>query len=259
MGTPKLSPRRLPWLLLVLPVLWLVLLAWLIALYLVTFIPGSHAGPTYRSNARAWCRVFVYSLGIDLKLVMATTLPIPAHYILIANHPSVLEDFAIPGLFDITPLAKAGVRDWYFLGRISAYAGTVFVQREAKASRKHALQRLIDAAAAGSNLVIFPEGGCKGIDIYHTFRTGAFEVSLQTGVPVLPVYLQYKDERGFEWTSQSMPQKLIEILLLPDRRVRYIVMSPIEPDQFSDKQQYANFARQQFVDWQARSRQGTWG
>ncbi len=47
---------------------------------------------------------------------------LPEQYILVANHPSALEDFGVPALFDIYPLAKAGVRDWFILGRISDYA-----------------------------------------------------------------------------------------------------------------------------------------
>lgn len=227
---------------------FLILLS--VLLYLLSYMPEWLSGRYYHFLSRFWCRIMIRLLDVDLRMVMCSASPVPDHYIMVANHPSALEDFAVPALFDIYPLAKVEVKDWLVLGRISDYAGTIYVERESKDSRKRALQSLIDAVNAGRNLVIFPEGGCKGKRIYDSFRTGAFDIAIQTGVPILPVYLCYHDEDSFEWTDQTLVQKLWQIYLNNDNRVEYQVHEPLDPANFADKKQFAEHTRQLFLKWQ---------
>jgi len=217
----------------VLPLIWFSLILLSIVLYVLSHLPRRFSGRYYHYLSRVWCKLFV-----------------PEQYILIANHPSALEDFGVPALFDIYPLAKAGVRDWIVLGRISDYAGTIFVERGNPRSRHAALESLVAVAKSGKNLVIFPEGGCKGSRIYKEFKTGAFDISLQTGIPILPVFLHYVDQQAFEWTTQSLVKKLWQIFRANDNRVNYYLHDAIMPDEFKDKESFAEHTRQQYLEWQ---------
>ena len=96
----------------ILPLVWSILILLSIVLYVLSHLPRIFSGRYYHYLSRLWCRIFVRALDVDLKLIHKNTQTLPEQYILIANHPSVLEDFAVPALFDIYPLAKAGVRDW---------------------------------------------------------------------------------------------------------------------------------------------------
>ena len=234
----------------VLPLIWLFLIVLSLLLYLLAHLPRAFSGRYYHWLSRFWCRVFIRALGVDLRLVHKNKLPLPEQYILIANHPSIVEDFAIPAFFDVYPLAKEGVRKWFVLGRISDYAGTIYVKRDSAESRHAALQALDDAVKAGKNIVIFPEGGCKGRRIHTHFQTGAFDIALQSGIPVVPVYLQYIDQDTFEWTDQSMLQILWQILRSKNKRVNYYVFDAISPDGFSDKAQYAEQVHKKYLLWQ---------
>jgi len=235
---------------LVLPLVWILLIALSIVLYAYSYLPRFFSGNYYHFLSRLWCKIFIRALGVDLKLVHKNTKPLPKQYILIANHPSVLEDFGIPALFDVYPLAKSGVRDWILLGRISDYAGTIFVERENTQSRQIALQSLIETTKTGKNLAIFPEGGCKGRRLYKKFKNGAFDVSLQTGIPILPVFLQYIDEQAFEWSGQTLLQKLWQIFTADDKRVNYFVHDAIYPEKFNDKESYAKSVYSRYQQWQ---------
>lgn len=234
----------------VLPFIWLYLIVLSLVLYALSYMPRSFSGRYYHFLTRFWCRIFVRGLDTDLQLVHKNTRPLPNHYILVANHPSALEDFGIPALFDIYPLAKAGVRDWFIIGRISDYAGTIYVQRENRESRHAALQSLIDAIKKGKNIVIFPEGGCKGRRIFEKFHTGAFDISLQTSVPILPVFLHYIDQDAFEWRNESLIHKLWQIFRTDNNRVNYYVQDAISPDDFSDKETFAKHVHAQYLKWQ---------
>lgn len=241
---------RFPQKLFLLSLYWLSLIILAVFLYLLSFLPRALSGRYYHFLGRYWCRLFVNALGVELKLIHKNKKPLPGQYILIANHPSVLEDFAIPALFDVYPLAKEGVRDWYVLGRMSDYAGTIFVKRRNSDSRHAALQAMLDAAGSGKNLVVFPEGGCKGRRIYKEFKTGAFDVSLQTGVPILPVFLQYADEDVFEWHEQTLLQMLWQIFTAKNKQVNYHVFDAIEPGEFKDKEAYARHVHTRYLQWE---------
>ena len=234
----------------VLPITWLYLVALSVIMYVLSHMPRALSGRYYHYLARYWCRVFVRALDVDLRLIHKNIKPLPDQYILIANHPSALEDFAVPALFDIYPLAKAGVRDWIILGRMSDYAGTIYVERDSASSRHAAKQALEDAVMSGKNIVIFPEGGCKGSRIYEKFQTGAFAISLHTGVPILPVFLQYIDQETFEWTDESLVKKLWQIFKTNNNRVNYFVHDAIQPDDFKDKESYTLHTHSKFLEWQ---------
>ena len=232
------------------PFFWVLFILLSLLLYLLSLLPRIFSGRYYHFLSRVWCRIFIRILNVDLKLYHRNNRTIPEQYILIANHPSALEDFAIPALFDIYPLAKAGVRDWFIIGRISDFAGTIYVKRARPGSRQAALKQLTDAVKQGNNIVIFPEGGCKGARIYKKFHTGAFEISLTTGIPVLPLFLEYVDRDAFVWSGESLPKKLWQIFRARDNRVNYYLHDAISPAGFSDKVSYANYVHSLYLRWQ---------
>jgi 1-acyl-sn-glycerol-3-phosphate acyltransferase len=234
----------------VLPVVWSALILLSILLYLLSHLPRAFSGRYYHYLSRLWCRIFVRALDVNLKLIHKNKQPLPEQYILIANHPSALEDFGVPALFDIYPLAKEGVRNWIILGRISDYAGTIYVMRGSASSRHAAKQALFDAVQSGKNIVIFPEGGCKGSRIYEKFQSGAFDISLQTGVPVLPVFLQYVDQEAFEWKNESLVKKLWQIFRSNNNEVNYYVHDALNAEDFSDKDSFTEYAHKKYLEWQ---------
>ena len=219
-------------------------------LYLLSLLPRFFSGRYYHYLSRLWCRIFLHVLRIDLNLIHKNTQPLPSHYVLISNHPSFLEDFAIPAYFDIYPLAKVGVRDWFILGRISDYAGTVFVERDSENSRHAAMKSLVAGAMSGKNMVIFPEGGCKGKRIYEKFHTGAFDVAIQAYIPVLPVFLHYVDQDTFEWTDKTLLEKMWQIFKNNNNVVNYYVHDAIPASAFTDKGEFANHVHTQYLEWQ---------
>lgn len=222
-------------------------------LYAMSLVPRRLTDPYYPWMFRAWCRSVVRALDVDLRLHQKNRRPLPRQYILIANHPSAFEDVGVPALFPVDSLAKIEVRDWWIVGRMSAAAGTLYVKREERESRRAAFEQLRSALAAGRSLVIYPEGGCKGRRIFETFRYGPFELSLQTGVPILPVFLHYESQDDFEWRpGELLVQKIWHILRSRNRRVNYYVYDALDPRDFADKEAYMRQVHDLYLAWQAR-------
>jgi 1-acyl-sn-glycerol-3-phosphate acyltransferase len=222
-------------------------------LYICSYLPRALTQPWYFAAFRIWCRWFVRALGVDLRLHQKNTRPLPEHYILIANHPSALEDVGIPTLFPATSLAKAEVRDWWWAGRINVAAGTLFVKREDAASRRAAAEQIETALRSGQNIAMYPEGGCKGRRLFTSFRHGAFRASMNTGVPIVPVFLHYESQDDFEWRSpQTLIDKFRHFLTTQNNHANYYVYDAIDPGQFGSVDDYNAHVYGLYQKWQAR-------
>ena len=218
-------------------------------LWLLAWLPWPGRHPVARLFG-AWCRSFVRALGVDLRLHQKNRKPLPARFILIANHPSALEDVGIPALFHAVSLAKVQVADWFIVGRISRAAGTLYFDRDDPASRDQAIETMVNAVNSGHNIALYPEGGCKGRRLYHEFKSGAFEVSMRTGVPILPVFLHYEAQDDFEWQPpHTLPDKLRHMLFTVNHRANYYVFDPLDPKDFADKYAMKAAAYEKYVDW----------
>ena len=206
-----------------------------LVLYLLTWIPVIGRGAV-KSLFRVWCRAFVRALDVDLRLHQHHRAALPARFILIANHPSAFEDIGIPALFNVVSLAKVQVQDWFVVGRISKAAGTLFVDRDDPASRQQSIETMVQAVQSGCNIALYPEGGCKGRRLFSEFKSGAFEVAIRTGVPIVPVFLHYEAQDDFEWQAPyTLPQKLFHMAFSRNRTANYHVFDPIDPKGFQDK------------------------
>jgi lyso-ornithine lipid O-acyltransferase len=200
----------------------------------------------------AWSRAFVRALGVDLRLQQKNLKALPGRYILIANHPSAFEDVGIPALFDVVSLAKVQVADWFVVGRISRAAGTLYVDRDDPESRDQAIEVMVNTLQAGQNICLYPEGGCKGRRLFHEFKSGAFEVSMRTGVPIVPVFLHYEAQDDFEWLGQTLPDRIRQMLFTVNNRANYYVFDPLEPKDYADKYAMKAAAYAKYTEWNAK-------
>ena len=233
--------------------LWVDFILLTMILYIASWLPHCLHGRMYFRMFRVWCRAFVRALDVDLKLHQKNLNPIPEQYILIANHPSAFEDVGIPALFEVYSLAKYEVAKWWIVGRMSKAAGTLYVKRESKESRHQAAEQIKQELDKGKNIALYPEGGCKGKRIFESFRYGAFDVSLKTGIPVLPVFLHYESQDDFEWRSpHTLIDKLIHFLNTKNNTVNYYVFDAIDPAQFENKEEYTDYVWNLYNNWQKK-------
>jgi len=231
---------------------WVELAIFTLILYLLSYLPQV-LRPFFFSLFRLWCCSFTRALGVELRLHQKNIRALPEHYILIANHPSAFEDIGIPALFPVHSLAKIEVRDWWLVGRISTASGTLYVHRESRESRNAAAEQIEMELRQGKNIALYPEGGCKGRRIFESFRYGAFDISLRTGIPVLPVFLHYESQDDFEWRApQTLLHKLWHMMRTQNSRANYYVYDAIDPAGFADKETYAEFIHNKYLEWQAR-------
>ena len=229
----------------------LLFLPFTLFMWLFSWLPTKLTVSFYPKLFQWWSYIFVLTLGVDLRLKNHQDKGMPKQYILIANHPSAFEDIGIPALFNVHSLAKIGVKHWWVVGQISVAAGTLFVNRRSKSSRRQAVRDMIDALEDRHwNIGLYPEGGCKGKDIQN-FLKGAFEISLHTGIPILPVYLHYHDEKSFVWLDNvTLIEKIIEIIKAKNHHADYHLFDAIDPRQYADLNEYKADVHRKYLKWE---------
>ena len=231
---------------------WADFIAFTALIYLLSWLPWPGRHPV-SFLFHAWCRAFVRALDVDLRLHQKNRRKLPERFILIANHPAAFEDIGIPALFNVVSLAKLQVQDWFIVGRISKAAGTLYVDRDDPASRQEAIATMVAAVNAGQNIALYPEGGCKGRRLHTEFKSGAFDVSMRTGIPILPVFLHYEAQDDFEWQDPyTLPNKIWHMMTAVNNRANYYVYDVLDPRDFADKHAMKAAAYALYARWNAQ-------
>ncbi len=110
---------------------------------------------------------------------------------LIANHVSWLDIYAINAVLPVRFVAKAEVRRWPVIGWFSEKAGTLFIER----ARRHDTVRLsrlvMEAMQAGDPVAIFPEGTTSDGSELLKFHSSLLQPALDARAGLYPVAIRY--------------------------------------------------------------------
>jgi 1-acyl-sn-glycerol-3-phosphate acyltransferase len=116
--------------------------------------------------------------------------------LLLANHVSWLDIFAIDSLAPASFAAKAEIATWPLAGTLVERAGTVFIERGRRHAVHGVIQRMGEKLAAGLRAAVFPEGTTSDGRRLLPFHGNLVQAALNTGAPVVPVGLRYVDPDG---------------------------------------------------------------
>ncbi len=231
---------------------WLDLLLATSIVYPLSYLPPHFTRFYLQPLYQYWASSFVRALGVQLKLHQKNSHALPKQMILIANHPSVFEDIGMSALFPVRYLAKSAVKNWWIVGKISQATGTFYVNREDKIDRQRSFEALVQALKEGDSIGLYPEGGCKGRRIYLPFRYGVFELSMQSKIPIVPVFLHYESQVDFEWQNEHLLYKLWQIMRSQNRTAHYYIYDAIDPTQFESKEAFCTYVQNCYLEWQKR-------
>lgn len=175
--------------------------------------------------ARLWFRSLLWVLNVRIRLDADA---LEHRGLVVANHISWLD---IPVLGAVLPtyfLSKAEVRDMPLLGWLADSGGTLFIHRgrhELDEVRDRMQRRLGD----GHFLTLFPEGTTGRGDRLRPFHPRLFAAAIETGVPVVPVAIDYRSDDPREpkipfeqetffaniWRVLGIPRTAVHVRVLP--------------------------------------------
>lgn len=143
-----------------------------------------------RRAKRDWSRQILGHLGVRLKVLGK----VPAGGVLIvANHISWLDIYAINAVRPCAFVCKEEVRRWPVLGWLTARSETLFIQRGNRRAAHRTAEALSDALRAKAAIVVFPEGTTTDGSHMLPFRPALLQSAVDAEVPVIPVALRYRD------------------------------------------------------------------
>ncbi len=108
--------------------------------------------------------------------------------VFVFNHQSQLDVFVICHLLrrDFTGVAKQELTKDPIFGPLFRFAGVAFVDRKSGGNPRDALAPAVAKLQVGISVVIAPEGTRSLTPTLGEFKTGAFHLAREAGVPVVP-------------------------------------------------------------------------
>lgn len=146
-----------------------------------------------------WSRQLLEEMGVA---IVAGGAP-PAQGLLVANHISWLDIFAINALAPTTFLSKDEVMYWPVIGWLSRQVGTLFLERGSRAAAQRAKEHLIAELKAGQLVGVFPEGTTGFGDHVMPFHAALFQSAIDAGVAIAPTLIRYVDRNGQPTTAAA--------------------------------------------------------
>lgn len=149
------------------------------------------------------------------------------HYIVVANHQSLLDILAVAAALPLNFkfLAKKELFYVPFMGWAMACAGYVPVDRSSHESGRRAMKRIGELLDEKVSVLLFPEGTRSPDGKIHAFKSGAFKLARDNKAEILPVVV--------DGTGRALPKKSLFLR----HRAKFVVSigSPVSVDDLSEK------------------------
>lgn len=191
---------------------------------------------------RRWSRRLLAALGIELRASGAS-----AEGLLVANHVSFLDIFAINAVAPAAFVAKDDVRGWPLIGWLATRTDTIFLERGSRAAAQHARARLVEHLGTGERAAVFPEGTTTTGDHVLPFHGALFQAAIDAGAPVTPLALRYGGRDGRRSDAPAYIDDItlwqcLRAIAMADGLVAHIEVLPPIPSLVADRRHLAAHA-----------------
>jgi 1-acyl-sn-glycerol-3-phosphate acyltransferase len=141
------------------------------------------------ASARQWARGCLWLGGVRLTVEGIEHLPPHGPVVYMSNHQG---NFDIPLLFASLPvqfrwLAKVELFRIPLFGLTMRIAGYIPVERKDRRLAIQSMNKAAQQVAAGTSLMIFPEGTRSPDGALLPFKKGGFVLALQAQAPIVPI------------------------------------------------------------------------
>lgn len=215
------------------------------------------AAPAQHSAViRRWSAGLLTLCQVKVRLQDAAGRPLNSlpetHALIVSNHISWLDIFAINAARPCHFVAKADIRGWPLVGWLCARGGTIFIARGQKSALRDAYRQIVRDLGAGGRIAFFPEGTTAAQAALLPFHSNLFECAIEAEVAVQPYALRYLTPAGglhpeVEFVGDTtFVQSMIRILRTGPIVAEVIVL-PAIPTQKQHRRALAEAARQQIA------------
>jgi 1-acyl-sn-glycerol-3-phosphate acyltransferase len=176
------------------------LLCWVI-FFLTTVILGTIAivlslfdssGNVPHLVARFWGKIQLRITGTRVRIQGLEHIEPEKSYILVSNHQSTFDIFALLGYLPIQFrwTAKAELFRIPFMGWAMSRIGYIPIERSSPKKAYRSMLRAAEVVRKGMSVIIFPEGTRSPDGNLQPFKKGVFLIALKSQAPILPITIQ---------------------------------------------------------------------
>lgn len=140
-----------------------------------------------------WSERILSILAVRLEV---HSIDAPPGSLIVANHISWLDIFAINSVRPAAFISKSEVRNWPFIGWLAARNDTVFLRRGSRGHARLVNTEIDNLLSQGKDVALFPEGLTTDGTELLGFHAALLQPAIETRQPVLPIALAYLDEQG---------------------------------------------------------------
>jgi 1-acyl-sn-glycerol-3-phosphate acyltransferase len=204
----------------------------------------------------AICGVRLAVAGLSLSRALAGTGVEPGTpgRLLLANHVSWIDIFALNATLPSRFVAKAEIGRWPLLGTLVTLVGTLYIER----GRRHAVasmnHRVRDRLRAGESIAVFPEGTTTDGRSLLPFHSNLVAPAIEIGSPCVPVALRYT-ERGQPSTAAAfigemgLVRSLWNIVVARRLQIEVAFLEPVPTAGARNRHHVAEIAAERIAAW----------
>ncbi len=157
-----------------------------------------------KTSFRQFCDLLrgLHLIDVDPRRYAAATPSGP--YVLIANHPTLIDVIALIASYDrLYVVVKRSLIRGVNVGRMLRAAGYIDGGgSDGSVKASEVLDEAIDRLEGGYGVLIFPEGTRSPPNEMHPFMRSPFEMAARSGAPLLPVFIHCQPPalmKGVPW------------------------------------------------------------
>jgi 1-acyl-sn-glycerol-3-phosphate acyltransferase len=164
---------------------------------------------------KRWAKGIIIRTGTKVKVTGENQIP-AGPVLFVSNHEG---DFDIPVLLGYIEkpfgfMSKIEVKKVPVISEWMDAINCVFIDRKNKRQSILSLRECMAKLNEGHSLVIFPEGTRSKGKSVNPFKTGAFRIALEAGVPIVPINISGTADI-FENQKRGLSPASVEVNVLP--------------------------------------------
>jgi 1-acyl-sn-glycerol-3-phosphate acyltransferase len=142
--------------------------------------------------ARLWGKIQLRTTGTRAQIRGLEHIAPEKSYILVSNHQSTFDIFALLGYLPIQFrwTAKAELFHTPFMGWAMSRIGYIPIERSSPKKAYRSMLRAAEVVRKGTSVIIFPEGTRSPDGNLQPFKKGVFLLALKSQAPILPITIQ---------------------------------------------------------------------
>ncbi len=136
-------------------------------------------------------------------VAVAKQLPEKGPYVLVSNHPTLLDVVFLHSVcWNLCVVVHGRYYNGFSVGPLLRMCNHIDAGDGSALSGIDVVNAAVDRLKAGDSVLIFPEGTRSALDHLRPFKSGAFAIACQAGVPVVPIFIRCEPRglmKGMAW------------------------------------------------------------